>query len=449
MGIVVTRAAAPGDLGEQVATQFSRDAKIYWVAAVVLLGFALLPGFPWYVLVPMAFLVGFYAFHIGRVQRKKASFDEMMAKSADKGKKPRDESAEMSPVVPLDALSLELGYGLIPLVDKDKGAELLDRVQGVRRQSALDLGLVIPRIRIIDNLLLEPSEYCFKIKGVDVGRGKIRMGSYLCINPGTVVEEISGEKTRDPAFGLPAIWIEEAGRDQAERAGYNVVDPPSIIATHLTEIIRRHAADILGRQETQAILDTLKKEYPAVVEDVLPAGRDGRGVTLGDIQKVLQGLLREQVSIRNTVSILEAIADYAPVSRDPVFLTEKARQALGMQICHHYADENRVLRVLTIDQALEQRIIDSRVETASGVIAALEPQLQSAWIRALSRSAAAVQDKGWRPLILCSAAARYLVKYSTERELPDLVVLSVPEIVQDVSVESVGVIRLENASAAA
>jgi flagellar biosynthesis protein FlhA len=448
MGIVVTRAAAPGDLGEQVATQFSRDAKIYWVAAVVLLGFAVLPGFPWYVLVPMAFLVGFYAFHIGRVQRKKASFDEMMSKTADKGKKTRDESAEMSPVVPLDALSLELGYGLIPLVDKDKGAELLDRVQGVRRQSALDLGLVIPRIRIIDNLLLEPSEYCFKIKGVDVGRGKIRMGSYLCINPGTVVEEISGEKTRDPAFGLPAIWIEESRRDQAERAGYNVVDPPSIIATHLTEIIKRHAADILGRQETQAILDTLKKEYPAVVEDALPVGRESR-TTLGDIQKVLQGLLRERVSIRNTVSILEAIADYAPVSRDPVFLTEKARQALGMQICRHYTDENRVLRVLTIDQALEQKIIDSRAETVSGVVAALEPQIQSAWIRALSRSVAAVQDKGWYPVILCSAAARYLVKYSTERELPELAVLSVPEIVQDITVESVGVIRLENATVAA
>jgi flagellar biosynthesis protein FlhA len=274
------------------------------------------------------------------------------------------------------------------------------------------------------------------------------MGSYLCINPGTVAEEISGEKTRDPAFGLPAIWIEETRRDQAERAGYNVVDPPSIIATHLTEIIKRHAADILGRQETQAILDTLKKEYPAVVEDVLPVGRE-RGVTLGDIQKVLQGLLRERVSIRNTVSILEAIADYAPVSRDPVFLTEKARQALGMQRCRHYADENRVLRVLTIDQALEQKIIDSRVETASGIIAALEPQTQSAWIRALSRSVAAVQDKGWHPVILCSAAARYLVKYSTERELPELAVLSVPEVVQDISVESVGVIRLENATAAA
>ncbi|GHV61448.1 flagellar biosynthesis protein FlhA [Spirochaetia bacterium] len=442
MGIVVTRAAAPGDLGEQVIIQFSRDAKVYWIAAVVLLGFALLPGFPWYVLIPMAALVGFYAWQVGRIQKKKADFDDMMAKSAGKAKKAADEGGEMSPVVPLDALSLELGYGLIPLVDKDKGAELLERVQGVRRQSALDLGLVIPRIRIIDNMMLEPSEYCFKIKGVDVGRGKIRMGYYLCINPGTVTAEIAGEKTRDPAFGLPSIWVGEDKRDEAERAGYTVVDPPSIIATHLTEIIKRHAQDILGRQETQAILDTLKKEYPAVVEEAQKV------VNLGEIQKVLQGLLRERVSIRNTVSILEAIADYAPASRDVGFLTEKARQALGMQICHQYADENRVLRVLTIDQALEQKIIDSRVETSSGVISALEPQLQSAWIHSLSRSVAAVQEKGWFPIVLCSAAARSLVKSSSERELPELVILSVPEIVQDVNLESVGVIKIENQAAA-
>jgi flagellar biosynthesis protein FlhA len=262
MGIVVTRAAATGNLAVQVAEQlFLRDSKLYWFCAALLMILAPLPGFPWYVIVPLAGLIGFYAFQLGRRQRKAASFNEIMAKSKE-GKKPREESAEMSPVVPLDALSLELGYGLIPLVDNEKGAELLERVQGVRRQSALDLGLVIPKVRIIDNIILEPSEYCFKIKGVDVGRGKIRMGYFLCINPGTAAEELSGEKTVDPAFGLPSVWISEDRRDEAERAGYTVVDPPSIIATHLTEIIRRHAADILGLQDTQAILDTLRKESP-------------------------------------------------------------------------------------------------------------------------------------------------------------------------------------------
>jgi flagellar biosynthesis protein FlhA len=343
----------------------------------------------------------------------------------------------MSPVVPLDPLSLELGYGLIPLVDKDKGAELLERLHRIRRESALDLGLVIPRIRIVDNMRLEPSEYCFKIKGVDVGRGKIRMGYYMCINPGGVKDELPGEKTKDPAFGLPALWVSEDKRDEAERAGYTVVDPPSIIATHLTEIIKRHASEILGRQETQAILDTLKKDYPAVVEE------SQKHLSLGEIQKVLQALLRERVSIRNMVAILEALADYGPVTKDVGFLSEKARQALARQLCLQYADDERVLRVLTLEQPLEQKIIESRVETSSGVMSALDPGSQRSWIKALSRSVAAVQEQGWFPVVLCSEQARYLVKSSSERELPDIVVLSVPEIVSDVTVEAVGEIRME------
>ena len=440
MGIVVTRAAATGNLSEQVAEQFTHSSRIYWICAAVLLGFAPLPGFPWYVLIPMAALLAYAAFQIGRKKKKEASFNEMMAKSKD-GKKGKDENADISPVVPLDPLSLELGYGLIPLVDKEKGAELLERVQGVRRQSALDLGLVIPKVRIIDNMLLEPSEYCFKIKGVDVGKGKIRMGFYLCINPGTVNEELSGEKTVDPAFGLPAIWVNENKRDEAERSGYTVVDPPSIIATHLTEIIRRHAADILGLQDTQAILDTLRKEYPAVVDEVM---RSELGMSAVKIQKILHGLLKERVSIRNMVSILEAVAEYAPLSKNTWFLTEKARQALGSQICYQYADDDRRLRVLTIAPELEQKIIDSKYETPSGIVCAMDPPSQQAWIKAVSRAVAAVKGKGWMPVILCSEQARFLVRNSTDRELPELAVVSVPEIAADVIPEAVGVIRLEN-----
>ncbi|MDR2551755.1 MAG: flagellar biosynthesis protein FlhA [Treponema sp.] len=435
-GIIVTRSVSEGTFGEDVTKQFSRDARIYWIGAFVLLGFSLLPGFPWYVLIPMAFLLGVLAFRLGR--KKRQDFEEAMNKSAEAAK-PREE-AEMSPVVPLDPLSLELGYGLIPLVDRDKGAELLERVQRIRRESALDLGLVIPRIRIIDNMRLEPSEYCLKIKGVDVGRGKIRMGYYLCINPGGVKEEIPGEKTRDPAFGLPALWVGAGNRDEAERAGYTVVDPPSIIATHLTEIIKRHAAEILGRQETQGILEALKKDYPAVVEEAQ------KHLSLGEIQKVIQHLLKEQVSIRNMTAILEALADYSPATRDVQFLTEKARQALGRQLCLQYADDDKVLRVLTLDPALEQKIIDSKVETASGVISALDPPAQSLWIKALSRAAAAVQEQGWLPVILCSEAARFLVKSSTFRELPELAVLSVPEIVSEITVEAVGEIKTETAA---
>jgi flagellar biosynthesis protein FlhA len=436
MGIVVTRAAATGNLGQQVEEQFSRDERIYWVGAAVLLGFALLPGFPRHVLIPMALLIGFYAFSLRRRKRRQADFDNLMAKTADKDKKGRGEGADVLPVVSLDPLSLELGYGLIPLVDKDKGAELLDRIQGVRRQSGLDLGLVIPKIRIMDNMVLEPSEYCFKIQGVDAGRGKIRMGYYLCINPGNVTEKIAGEETREPTFNLPAIWVGEDKRDEAERAGYTVVDPPSIIATHLTEIIKQNAGKILGRQDTQAILDHLKKDYPAVVDEVL------KSANVGLVQKVFQGLLRERVSIRNTVAILEAVADYAPISRSPQFLTEKARQALGSQICHQYADDDRRLHVLTIDPGLETRIIDSKYETAAGDRAALDPQVHTAWIRALDKTVSAVKEQGWLPVILCSEQARFLVKDATEREIPDLVVISVPEISQDVTVESAGMIKL-------
>jgi flagellar biosynthesis protein FlhA len=441
MGIVVTRAAATGNLSDQIDEQlFSRHAIIYWILAGVLVFLSVLPGFPWYVLLPMATLVGFYAFRIGRQQKRAAGFNEMMSKARE-GK---DEKAkEIPPVVPLDALSLELGYGLVPLVEKEKGAELLERVQGVRRQSALDLGLVIPKVRIIDNSILEPSEYCFKIKGVDSGRGKIRIGYFLCINPGTVTTEMEGEKTVDPAFGLPAIWIEQEKRDEAERAGYTVVDPPSIIATHLTEIIRRHAADILGLQDTQAILDTLRKEFPAVVDEVT---REGKGLRITEIQKVLHGLLRERVSIRNMVSILESIADYAPVSKNVWFLTEKARQSLASQICHQYADDDHRLRVLTIEPALEQKIIDSRYETPSGIICAMDPQSHKLWIKAVSRAVSAVKEKGWMPVVLCSEQARFLVKNSTDRELPDLAVLSVPEIVQDIIPEAVGMIRIEDTS---
>ncbi|HUW39633.1 MAG TPA: flagellar biosynthesis protein FlhA [Rectinemataceae bacterium] len=433
-GIIVTRANSAGTFGSDVTFQFAQNAKIYLVAAVVLALLAFLPGFPWYVLLPMAAVLAYLGVSLAR---KQAAAADKAALAAAGAARKAEAPTELSPVVPLDPISLELGYGLIPLVDKDKGADLLERITRIRKESALDMGLVVPRIRIIDNMRLEPSEYSFKIKGVQVGRGIIRLGYYLAINPGGVSEEIPGEKTRDPTFGLPALWIAEEQRDRAERAGYTVVDAPSIIATHLTDVIKRHAAEILGRQEVQSILDALKKDYPAVVEDT------SKRLSLGEIQKVLQGLLREQVSVRNMVAILETLADYAGVTKDVGFLVEKTRQALGRQICLQYADQDRNLKVLTIDPGLEQKIIDSRVDTPSGAVSALEPALQRQWIKALTRAVAAVQQKGWLPVVLCSEGARALVKASTERELPDLVVLSVPEIVADARVEAVGEIKTE------
>lgn len=434
-GLIVTRSISDGTFGSDVTQQFSRQGRVYWIAAIFLLVLSFLPGFPWYVLLPMSIASGFLAYRLNRREVRREA-EGVMGQKSEEEQAAADQSNEISPVAPLDPISLELGYGLVPLVDKDQGAELLERITKIRRESALDLGLVVPRIRIIDNMRLDPAEYCLKIRGVEVGRGMLRMGMYLSINPGGVTEEIPGEKTRDPAFGLPALWISEDQRDRAERSGYTVVDPPSIIATHLTELIKRHASEILGRQEVKAILDTLKKDYSAVVEEI-------QGVLgIGEVQKVLQGLLREQVSIRNMVAILETLADYGKLTKDLSFLIEKTRQALARQITMQYVDEQKTLHVITLEPSLEQSIIDSRLETAGGVVSGLPPDEQRRWINGVLNTVRSVQEQGYYPIILCQEAARPLVKESTKRDLPDLIVLSVPEIIDEIRVEGIAEIQL-------
>ena len=444
-GLLVTRMIDEGSFGQDIKKQFSQIGWIYFVAAGTLAIMGVLPGFPHVVLFIIAFVLAAVGWRIVKAERLyKQTAKEKQAVQKQGGQQQRGGSGgepaagEIAPIVPLDPLSLELGYALIPLVDKDKGAELLERITRIRREAALDLGLVAPRIRIIDNMRLEPSEYCFKIKGVEVARGKIRMGWYLGINPGGVSEEIPGERTVDPTFALPAVWISEENRDRAERAGYTVVDPPAIIATHLTEVIKKHAAEILGRQEVQGIMDALRKDYPAVIDEA------AKVCSLGEVQKVLQGLLREQVSIRNTIVILETLADFRPITSDVSILVEKVRQALGRQICLQYADENKTLHVLTVEPSLAQKIIESRIDTVNGPMAALEPSEQRMWIRSLIQAVTTMQKSGFLPIVLApEASARILIKNSTDREIPDLVVLSIPEISKDIQVEVIGEIKLE------
>ncbi|MCK5152881.1 MAG: flagellar biosynthesis protein FlhA [Spirochaetales bacterium] len=432
-GLIVTRAISDGTFGVEISKQFTQQSRVYWVGAVFMFLLGILPGFPWYILIPMSLLTAYLAYRLAGDERKKiAGETEVSEVDTD-----QEAPVEVSPVVPLDPLSLELGYGLIPLVDKEQGAELLDRITRIRRESALELGLVVPRIRIIDNMRLEPSEYSIKITGVSIGKGVIRIAHYLAINPGSVTEEIQGEKTIDPAFGLPALWIGEDQRELAERRGYTVVDAPSIIATHLTEIIKKHSFEMLGRQEVKKILDTLRTDYSAVVDEVTKA------LSLGEVQKILQGLLIEQVSIRNMIPILETMADYGVVSKEISFLIEKVRQTLGRQICLQYTDDGKVLRVLTIAPELEQMIIESRLDTAGGPIAALDPADHRKWINAVTNAVHNAQTVGYLPIILCSEAGRALVKRSTVRDIPELIVLSVPEIASEIITEGVGEITLE------
>ena len=444
-GLIVTRADSEqgATLGSDIKKQFSKSSLVYYVGGAIMLLIGVLPGFPWYVLIPMAAFLLYIGWRLGTLNKKAATAKaaEKGAQKASSGASPQAPSAT-SPIAPLDPLSLELGYALIPLVDKDKGAELLERISRMRQEAALDLGLAVPSIRIIDNISLEPSEYSFKIKGVEVGRGKIRMGCYMCMNAGGVVKELEGEPTRDPAFGIPAIWVPEKRREEAERAGYAVVDPPTIIATHLTELIKRHASEILGRQEVKAILEALEKDYSAVIEEAK------KTFTLGEIQKVMQGLLVEQVSVRNMVVILETMLDYAGVTHKTVVLVERVREALGRQICLQYVDTDNndvhTLKVLTVEPAFLTKLLESRVETTTGPIAALDPALQREWIAALSGTIASVKEKGFMPVIMSPAETRLLVKKSAEREIPNLVVISVSEIATDIHVEMLGEIKVGN-----
>jgi len=432
-GITVTRSVSDGTFGKDATEQFSAQHRIYWIVGFVLVFLSVLPGFPWYILLPLAAAL----FYLGYKLSKK-SLDKKNESVEISKEEPKDKNTDISPVAPLDPISLELGYALISLVDKESGTELLDRITKIRREIALELGLVIPRIRIIDNMKLEASQYSVKIKGIEIGSGVLRIGSYLCINPSGIESDLEGEKTLDPTFSLPALWINEKDRERAERAGMTVVDSPSIIATHLTEIIKRNAKELLGRKETFAILEELKKEYAALISEVQ------ENLNIGDIQKVLQGLLEEQISIRNIISILEILADYAKITKDSNFLIEKARQVLARQICLQYKDENNNISVITIQPDLEQLIIDSKVESAGKIIAAMHPELQNQWLSSVLDTIKKVQEKGYYPIILTQEVSRALVKTSLKRELPNLVVLSVPEIVNDVGVSSIAQISINN-----
>ncbi|MBQ0051579.1 MAG: FHIPEP family type III secretion protein [Treponema sp.] len=441
-GLLVTGNSSDELIGDQLKKQFTVSGYVYIITGATLALMSLIPSFPWYLLVPFGGLFIFYGYRL--VKKEKASFAKKLEEEQKaKNKQPGAENGEVSPVVPLDALCLELGYGLIPLVDKEKGAELLERVTRIRREAALDLGLVVPKIRIIDNMQLNPDEYSFKIRGIEAGSARIKLGYYMCMNTGSVIEEMKGEATRDPAFGVPAIWVSEDKRAEAENAGYAVVDPPTIIATHLTEIIRSHAAEILGRLETKAIVDKIKETNSVVVDEVLNTYK----YTYGDIEKVLQGLLREQVSIRNIVAILETLANFGNLPKNTWMLIEKVREALGLQICMQYVDQDRKLSVLQLSQAASEKILQHSVTPPDGSkpFVAFDPVDGRKWITAVSSAITAVRERNYLPIILCAAEVRSLVQSSIDREMPGTVVLSINEVMtagRNVNLEIIGEINV-------
>jgi flagellar biosynthesis protein FlhA len=432
-GMVVTRAASDSNLGTDVLKQLLSQPKIMYFTSVflVILAFTGLPPIPNLIL---AAALAFVGYNLQKTLKEAKIEDEIKAQDieVDEIRKPEN----VMTLLQVDPIELEFGYGIIPLADANQGGDLLDRVVMIRRQCALDLGMIVPVIRLRDNIQLRPNEYIIKIKGIEVAKGELMFDHYLAMNPGTADIEMEGIKTIEPAFGLPAVWVSEDQKERAEMLGYTVVDPPSIVATHLTEVVKAHAHELLGRQDVQRLVDNIKEGYPALVDDVVP-----KMLTIGEMQKVLANLLKESISIRDMVTIMETLADYAPMTKDPDMLTEYVRQSLRRSITKRFIIDNKA-KVITLDAGLEQNIMDSVQQTEYGAYLNLDPHSVQEIYNSLSKEIQKFTNIGEQPLILASPVVRIYFKKLTEQVAPGLTVLSYNELDPSVEVQSIGVVRI-------
>ncbi len=420
-GLLVTRAASDSHLAEDVARQVTAHPRGLAIAAGTLAVLGVMPGLP---KVPFLALAAFFG-ALALVVREAGRAAE---RAAPPPAPPRESHTPESvlQLLPLDPLEIELGYGLLSLADPERGGDLMDRVGLVRRQVALELGFVVPLVRVRDNMQLPPNKYVIKLRGAEVARGEIVPERLLALNPGAAAEEVPGIETADPVFGLPARWVAPEDRQRAELAGFTVVEPSAVLATHLTHVIRTHAHELLGRQEVRQLLDTVRQTNAALVEELVP-----NLLGTGEVQKVLQNLLREGVSIRDLVTILEALADWAPVTRDPERLTEAARQALRRHISRDLPLQDGKLLALTLDPALEEKLAPGPVQ---------DPELVRRVLASLEEEGRKLVARGVEPVVVCSPPARPHFKRLTERAVPNLKVVSYSELAGDVSVEVVGTV---------
>jgi len=436
-GIIVTRAASESDFGADLTKQLSGQPTAILIAAIMTALFGVAGLVRWFMLPLSALLFIYYLRMRNRPREQRTSYAGAGAQAAVAGGTASTQPQAVKPaesVVPLlsyDPMELEIGFGLIPLVDTTQGGDLLERITLIRRHAARDLGIIVPPIRVRDNLQLKPSTYVVKIYGLEVASADVMVSRLLAMNPGTATQPIEGIPTTEPAFNLPALWIADSARAEAEMAGYTVIDPTSVIATHLTEVIKSHAPDLLGRQETSALLDNVKTHYPVVVEELVP-----NLLTVGEIQRVLQNLLRERIPVRNLLLILESLADAARVSKDVDFLTERVRAAMARHICAEYAEDG-LLSVITVDPRLES-LLGEAVRRGEDAYALLDPNTVAKIYASLTKQIAAAQNSGLHPIVLCSPSVRLALKRLTERAAPQLVVLSYSEIAPGLRVESIG-----------
>lgn len=432
-GILVTKGSKNADFGSVLVGQlFGIPKVLYMVGAVMaLLGIVTPLNTLLFMLIGAVFIV------VGRIIAStiETSLVEHAADTEEIAAEEIRQPENVTSLLQVDPIELEFGYGIIPLADVNQGGDLLDRVVMIRRQIALELGTVVPIIRLRDNIQLNPNQYIIKIKGVQVSEGEILFDHYMAMNPGYVEEEITGIPTFEPSFHLPAVWITEGQRERAESLGYTVVDPPSIIATHLTEIIRQHIDELLTRQDVQNLVNNLKENNPAIVEELVP-----KLMGLGEVQKVLQNLLREGISIRDLLTIFETLADYAATTRDTDILTEYVRQSLKRAICSKFFPANETTSVVTLDPKIEQEIMNSVKQTEQGAYLNMDPARTRAIMESVGEEVKKLENLGRNPIIITSPIVRTYFKRLTEEYYPDLIVVSYNEVENRVELQSVGMI---------
>lgn len=432
-GLVVSKAASEASLGEEYASQFILKPQAVSVAAAIIFLVGLVPGLPHLPFLLLSACTGGLAYVVHRAHERSKQ-EQAKAKEVS----PRGRQADPLESLPaLDLIELEVGYGLIPLVDESQDGELLERIRALRRQFAQEMGVVIPPIHIRDNLQLKPGGYAILIKGVPVAQGELMVGYLLALHPGETLRQIEGIPTREPTFNLPALWIPASRKEEAQHLGYTVVNLASVVATHLSEIIRRHCDELLGRQEVQRLLDRLAQTHPKVVEELVP-----NTLSLGIIQKVLQNLVRERVSIRDLLTIMETLADYGGYTKDPDILTEYVRQRLGRALSKALETPDQRILVYSLDPFIEDLIKDSLQKTEYGVYLAMAPDTAEEIIKALKSAAERAQAQNHIPAVVCSPTVRRHLRRLVERHLPHLWVLSPHELVTEAKIQSLGVVSL-------
>jgi flagellar biosynthesis protein FlhA len=435
-GVIVTRAGADSSLGDEITSQIFIQPKAITVASGVLFGFGLVPGLPTIPFMILSAVTGALAYTIYRSVKESARIEEEMKVQEEKAM-PAD---QFDALPPLDTLAIEVGYGLIPLVDIEQGGQLLDRIKSLRRQIARELGIIVAPVHIQDNMQLKPGEYTILLKGNEIARGELMANYYLAMNPNANDEKIDGIATREPTYGLPALWIKEDVKENALAKGFTVVDLATVLTTHLSEIIKRHCHELLGRQDVQQLLDAVKETHPKVVEELVP-----NLLPLGGVVQVLQNLLREQVPIRDLLTILETLADWSPATKDLDILTEHVRHALRRSITKMHLTPDGNIAAITLGHSLESLISESLQQTDHGSFLSLDPANVQQLMNNLAASLEKMSALNYQPVVMCSAQIRYHVKRLIDRFMPHITVLSYDEILSKVEIQSLDMLELNHA----